>query len=430
MNRIVLIGNGFDLAHGLKTRYQDFIDWYREQRILGLKNEHSAISEDELIILKYVGDTHNTWNSFCYQAGYSNVTDWKFLYEKIYNNRSICDAKFSLLYNATCRSIESKGWVDIENEYYTLLKWIIFNDDFQTNQKSSLIEQLDKQLACMQALLIKYLSGMRCEGQLVNDAIRAALYSPISPEEVCVAQREWFEKQKEDTYKGDISELKSKLLRYNVHDISRYSIEEAAKAYRKGDLSEFNSHIHPGEENLWALPEQIMFLSFNYTKTIDNYCPQRDSHFTVNHIHGTLNNPESVIFGYGDELDEKYKEIRDKNENTYLRNIKSIRYLESDNYRKMLQFIDSAPFQIYIVGHSCGNSDRTLLNTLFEHKNCISIKPFYYTWTEKDEDGTELVKDNYLELVQNISRNFTDMKLMRDRVVNKTYCKEITKNLL
>lgn len=26
----------------------------------------------------------------------------------------------------------------------------------------------------------------------------------------------------------------------------------------------------------------------------------------------------------------------------------------------------------------------------------------------------------HLEMVQNISRNFTDMKLMRDRVVNKT----------
>lgn len=24
MNRLVLIGNGFDLAHGLKTRYEDF----------------------------------------------------------------------------------------------------------------------------------------------------------------------------------------------------------------------------------------------------------------------------------------------------------------------------------------------------------------------------------------------------------------------
>lgn len=27
---------------------------------------------------------------------------------------------------------------------------------------------------------------------------------------------------------------------------------------------------------------------------------------------------------------------------------------------------------------------------------------------------------------ENISRNFTDMKLMRDRVVNKTYCETIT----
>lgn len=29
------------------------------------------------------------------------------------------------------------------------------------------------------------------------------------------------------------------------------------------------------------------------------------------------------------------------------------------------------------------------------------------------------------DLVQNISRNFTDMKLMRDRVVNKTYCEPL-----
>ena len=88
--------------------------------------------------------------------------------------------------------------------------------------------------------------------------------------------------------------------------------------------------------------------------------------------------------------------------------------MESPNYRNLLGFIESSPYQVYIMGHSCGNSDRTLLNTLFEHKNCVSIKPFYYI----RENGT----DNYMELVQNISRNFTDMKLMRDRVVNKTFC--------
>jgi hypothetical protein len=28
MNRIILIGNGFDLAHGLKTGYRDFMNSY------------------------------------------------------------------------------------------------------------------------------------------------------------------------------------------------------------------------------------------------------------------------------------------------------------------------------------------------------------------------------------------------------------------
>ena len=36
MNRIILIGNGFDLAHGLKTSYNDFIKWYLKRALLEL----------------------------------------------------------------------------------------------------------------------------------------------------------------------------------------------------------------------------------------------------------------------------------------------------------------------------------------------------------------------------------------------------------
>ena len=121
---------------------------------------------------------------------------------------------------------------------------------------------------------------------------------------------------------------------------------------------------------------------------------------------------------YGDEFDNLYSTLKEHSSKECLRNIKTTKYLESDNYRSVLSFIESAPFQVYIMGHSCGNSDRTLLNTLFEHSNCISIKPFYYI----KNDG----KDNYFDIIQNISRNFTDMKLMRDRVVNKTYCEPLT----
>jgi hypothetical protein len=28
MNRLILLGNGFDLAHGRKTTYNDFMSWY------------------------------------------------------------------------------------------------------------------------------------------------------------------------------------------------------------------------------------------------------------------------------------------------------------------------------------------------------------------------------------------------------------------
>jgi hypothetical protein len=159
-------------------------------------------------------------------------------------------------------------------------------------------------------------------------------------------------------------------------------------------------------------------LNFNYTATANKYIQNKSSVAEINHIHGELSNPESVIFGYGDELDENYKKLSNLNDNEYLRNFKSIKYLESDRYRKALQFIDAAPYQVFIMGHSCGNSDRTLLNTLFEHPNCVSIKPFYYV---NKESG----KDNYLDIVQNISRNFTDAKKMRDRVVNKMYCQPL-----
>ena len=51
MNRLVIIGNGFDLAHGLKTKYEDFIDWYWVNRMKGLEHEESLVPQDPLCAL-------------------------------------------------------------------------------------------------------------------------------------------------------------------------------------------------------------------------------------------------------------------------------------------------------------------------------------------------------------------------------------------
>lgn len=41
INRIILVGNGFDLAHGLATRYADFINWYWEKYLNHLRMCHN-----------------------------------------------------------------------------------------------------------------------------------------------------------------------------------------------------------------------------------------------------------------------------------------------------------------------------------------------------------------------------------------------------
>ena len=172
----------------------------------------------------------------------------------------------------------------------------------------------------------------------------------------------------------------------------------------------------------YSLPCRVLLLNFNYTPIaiaylliqIENLKYGTDLKAEMIFIHGDITKPKTLIFGYGDELDDAYPSILRNENQEYLKYIKSIKYLETDNYRKLLEFIESDKYQIYIMGHSCGNSDRTLLNTLFEHKNCVSIKPYYY----KKEDGS----DNYMDIAQNICRNFTDMKLFRERVVCKTNC--------
>jgi hypothetical protein len=50
-----------------------------------------------------------------------------------------------------------------------------------------------------------------------------------------------------------------------------------------------------------------------------------------------------------------------------------------------------------------------MLKEIFEHKNCKSIKIFYYKKSENENDFTEKTYD--------ISRHFTDKGLMRKKIV-------------
>ena len=416
MNRIILVGNGFDLAHGLKTSYADSIDWYWGEWGKRLLRGHNKVEEDRLcsFVLKdsvNLGKWYYAWQGYYYKREKPWIPwDEHQVVDLAKQDHNLCIfSMISPFFREVCHDVEQKGWVDIENLFYTFLgldyiKPKGLNDDLDY-VRERLIEYLDT----VQKAINK--------DTIIIEAIKNKMFAPVKKKDVAVsAEKSWYEMVEQhlsyssetwqeiaSTYGVSSSDYLNvdHLVHDNPEKIRRIGIENLHGAYIP---------------DAFFLPDRSMLLNFNYTNTADLYIDIVDR-LTVNHIHGELSRPESVIFGYGDELDENYKKIVNKNDNEYLRNIKSVKYLESPNYRDLLAFIESDTYQIYIMGHSCGNSDRTLLNTLFEHRNCVSIKPFYHKW----DDGT----DNYMELVQNISRNFTDMKLMRDRVVNKTFCETI-----
>ena len=405
MNRIILIGNGFDLSHGLKTSYADFIKWYCDKIIEELKNTRSNIFKNLFI---EIASSPNRWliDLFGNSIIEEKQTGYMTLMSIIKNEyQTFNKITLSPFFENIITSIESKKWVDIENGYYLLLKrFAIDNNDSEAHS-------LNIQLYYLQELLIKYLNEIKSQEYQIKENIWKAIYGPINPIDIAVDATE--------TWNSYIKSLSTTHLNIWRNKLDNYGISDELKIEYLSDLDNYkiDPKSFPKPPAIFRLPDNIMLLNFNYTNTAFHYLRPDNNSFTINQIHGQLEKTATVIFGYGDEMDDQFKQIQNLNNPDYLKNVKSINYLNSSNYRKVLTFIKSSPFQIYIMGHSCGNSDRTLLHTLFEHENCISIKPYYHVYG----DGT----DNYIEIVQNISRNFYNMALMRDRVVNKTYCESM-----
>lgn len=404
MNRIIIIGNGFDLAHGMRTSYRNFIDDYWENIGNEFSNRDSTHYKDcsfENDDIKIGTLPDNISLGYTYQEISNNL-------RKSYANRDI------VFKNRFLKIITEKNnlnyWVDIEDEYYRILKEIVNNP-----RETRKIEDLNKDFNSIKEKLAEYLKKNEFDSHdssSISISISTKVYQNCNYDDLTKIALDIKAEQELKALKDapigfpiQVDRNKLRLKNLPLDKIKKLLVSSRASEYF--DLS----------------PKNILLLNFNYTNTDKYYINKEVREFYVkdpllnvmsNNIHGSIHNPDEnpIIFGYGDELDADYKRIEDLNENKYLENIKSINYLETSNYKSMLSSIEEGCYEVFIFGHSCGISDRTLLNTIFEHENCASIRVFYH----KREDGS----DNYSDVVRNISRNFNDKTKMRDRVVDKT----------
>lgn len=423
MNRIVLIGNGFDLAHGMKTSYNDFLNDYWKETINNIRNTsaYHQFENEELIISQVPEqlreDDFSSLKISIAGAGGKLTYKNRFL-EKITDKKHI------------------QNWVDIENEYYNLLKDSFNGAKVRTPYP---ISDLNRDFERIKNLLEEYLLKIEIEfdknfkDPRIKNTIGRKIYSHFKLKdftENSINQKVDIEYQR---ISGDIKALKTDIATmYEFSDgnqkiISKLDIDKPQKNIKKQIKKIL---ISESAINYFELvPSQTLFLNFNYTyndlhyqesNKFESFDSNKKTQPKFIHIHGSLNKNDKnpIIFGFGDEIDENYHSIEKLNDNRYLENIKSIKYLETDNYKQLLEFLNSENYQIFIFGHSCGVSDRTLLSTLFEHVNCVSIKPFYHRINEQN--------DNYSDIIRNISRNFSNKIEMRNKVVNKEYCESLT----
>lgn len=359
MNKVILIGNGFDLAHGMKTSYNDFIDDFEKEVKSKYFQRTLDYNFDVTINSEY---TFNPSNLSFKQ----NIEAFKF------NN---------VFFEYVLNRFKAPNYYDLEGFFYEVLKQADINNIDKLNSDFySFINHLEKYLTKVEDEFIEKNNNSISE-------IPEHIYSPIL-----------FNELSQDAKLS----LSRKYDAWSINEISRKIATE--RIY--GDFKKVNKSFDS---------ETILLLNFNYTGTADLY--KKDKAQTIN-IHGKLNEAENpIIFGYGDELDSEYSVIENMNDNRFLEHFKSINYAKTGNYKQVLEYIDSDLFQVCIMGHSCGNTDRTLLNTIFEHDNCASVKIYYH-----QKSATQ---DNYLDVYKNISRNFNSKAKLRDRVVNKSFCKPL-----
>lgn len=359
-NRIVLIGNGFDKALGLNTSYCDFILDFL------VKNLTEAFE---------IGNNKNTnLVSFMLKSGYEpTVSDPKFLNE-LRNFKTVKDlleavSKYvTIAYKYTffkdiITKFEDVNWVDIEQYYYEQLKDIEFN--------------------------IQNSKPMYRKGKIANK-LKEIIEINNCMDFLTVALNDFIKDQQNKT------SISNTFFNSHLKSLSDYIFNPL----KWNEVLQRYSHLPP---------EKVIFLNFNYTNTVLKILKLAGKESNSKHIyiHGKVddsNNP--IIFGYGDDTGDVYKQLELYGNNEWLRKIKSFQYPRTNNYHRLLYYLGEIEFDVFVIGHSCGITDKTLLKTIFEHKNCLAIKNFHYKGEVEDFDKRI-----------NISRHFEDKVLMRERLL-------------
>ncbi len=371
---ILVLGNGFDLAHGLPTKYTDFLEFVK-------------IFEE------------------CYQEGiegirfikvHSDIERWiRQLFDLKCSDSYLMGKYAKKLIDELHNLIKGNFWIDyfLQNPMYQKENWIDFESEI-----SKVIESLDSDMVGDSESLDdicarcsnEFLNSRYCE-TVVNHRSRLSTYREIRDKLLC-----------------DINKLTKALELYLTKFVSKieYTIElsDIRGIYEKrNELGEIESFIN------------TKILNFNYT---DTYSKVYKKNFDIDYIHGKADIDSemdkcNMVLGIDEYLSDDrkdkdtefiafkkfYQRIFKGTGSKYKEWVSKIRE-DAKNTKSMLK--DQYPIQIpfakfrykhslYIFGHSLDVTDRDILRDLILNDN-VYTTIFYHNREELGRKIANLVK--------------------------------------
>lgn len=351
MNRLIIVGNGFDLAHGLKTGYMDFMLDYLKSAFSNA--DYQKPYEDELIRIEqewgYAGFSEH---------GIATVGDLLRISARHHFTIHYKSAFMRLIVNGS----HINNWVDIENIYFLLLSDIAKSSKSHNEQ----LTLLNADLTHVKRRLRAYLTKINTDYEFDIDSSICHQFRTI------LTQNVWGGRHTPDRRFDEI--------------------------------------------------EHVKIVNFNYTDLISTYLKIiENENIEEIQIHGNLSDSPSMVFGFGDEVDSAYQVIEDLNNNKFFEHVKSFQYLQNSAYQNLMEFVKNGELEVYVLGHSLGLSDRTMLSQIFELSNVMEIRFFYYENMQGMNDYTTKAFE--------ISRHFKNKARMREIIVPFDKCKPMPQYL-
>lgn len=406
---MLIIGNGFDLAHGLPTQYKDFLKFVNVVNAIFNKESYEEIvtketekitDEDEL-----KKEIEKTKDFFDFINSLNSQENFKYI-EELHNlsidnlwinyfTKYLSDNKLSL----------NKSWIDFETEISNFVKRL---ESLSKAKQVYLIEHYDKAINNDEPRFEAPASNVVYLENLVPNIIEEE-YAVFNTELSCLVSIDYFENLKEKL----IADLKNLIRSLEIY-LSLY-------------IDNLDTDLRIPE--IFKMKDKIDYvLSFNYTNTFERLYAKPYSHKVFyDYIHGKANLKNTVdgcqlVLGIDEYLDE---EERNKNidfiqykkyfqrvyKKTGLIHVGWLNSLNNcyknainENYKKI---------NIYIVGHSLDVTDKDILKNIImfdkQDKDTIPINVTIY------DHNQEASASHIANLVRVITQ---------DELIDKVYSKD------